>query len=70
MASATHGVTCGVPDRESNCESGCACTGIADAVTNLLMKLQHVNVSENSDHNSCVSLTMVWTWNFLLSRET
>ena len=37
-------------------------SGITDAVTNLLMKVQHVTVSENSDHNSCVSLTMVWTW--------
>ena len=36
------------------CESGCANNGITDAVTNLLMKVQHVTVSENSDHNSCV----------------
>ena len=34
------------------------------------MKVQHVTVSDNSDHNSCVSLTMVWAWNFLLSRQT
>ena len=52
------------------CESGCAYGGITDAVTNLLMKVQHVTVSEKSDHNSCVSLTMVWTWNFILSRQT
>ena len=31
------------------------------------MKVQRVTVSENSDHNSCVSLTVVRTWNFLLS---
>ena len=53
-----------------NCESGCAYHGSTDAVTNLLMKVQHVTVSENSDHNSCVSLTKVWTWNFRLSRQT
>ena len=52
------------------CESGCAFNGVTDAVTNLLMKVQHVTVSENSDRNSCVSLTMVWTWNFLLSLQT
>ena len=34
--------------------------GITDVVTNLLMKVQHVTVSENSGHNSCKSLTMVW----------
>ena len=42
---------------DSFCEYGCAYNGITDAVTNLLMKVQHVTVSENSDHNSCVSLT-------------
>ena len=52
------------------CGSGFSYNGITDAVTDLLMKVQHVTVSENSDHNSCVSLTMVWTWNFLLSRQT
>ena len=51
-------------------ESGCAYNGITDVVTNLLMKVQHVTVSENSVHNSCVSLTVVWTWNFVLSRQT
>ena len=58
------------PFLEKNCKSGCAYNGITDAVTNLLMKVQHVTVSENSDHNSCVSLTRVWTWNYLLSRQT
>ena len=52
------------------CESGCAFNGITDAVTNLLTKVQHVTVSENSVHNSCVSSTMVWTWNFLISLQT
>ena len=37
------------------CESGCAYHGITVIVTNLLMKVQHVAVSENSVHNSCVS---------------
>ena len=55
---------------KGNCESGCAYNGVTDAVTNLLMKMQHVTVCENSVHNSCVSLTVVWTWNFLLSRQT
>ena len=36
-------------------------------VTNLLMKVQHVTVSENSVHNSCVLLTVIWTGNFVLS---
>ena len=31
-----------------NCESGCAYHGITDSVTNTLMKVQHVAVSENS----------------------
>ena len=30
------------------CESGCAYHGITDSVTNTLMKVQHVAVSENS----------------------
>ena len=33
-------------------ESGCAYHGITVIVTNLLMKLQHVAVSENSVHSS------------------
>ena len=33
------------------CESGCAYHGITDFVTNTLMKVQHVAVSENSVHN-------------------
>ena len=36
------------------CESGCAYHGITDFVTNTLMKVQYVAVSENSVHNSCV----------------
>ena len=36
------------------CESGCAYHGITDFVTNTLMKVQHVAVSENSVHNYCV----------------
>ena len=39
---------------QSWCESGCAYHGIIDFVTNTLMKVQHVAVSENSVHNSCV----------------
>ena len=35
-----------------NCESGCAYNGITNFVTNLLMKVQHVTVSENSVHKS------------------
>ena len=38
------------------CESGCAYHGITDFVTNMLMKVQHVAVSENSVHDSCVPL--------------
>ena len=53
-----------------SCESGCAYNGITDAVTNLLIKVQHITVSEKRDLNSCVSLTVVWTWNFHLSRQT
>ena len=56
-------------EKFEECESGCAYDGITDVVTNLLMKV-HGAVSENSVHNSCVSLTVVWTWNFLLSRQT
>ena len=36
------------------CETGCACHGITDFVTNMLMKVQHVAVSENRVHDSCV----------------
>ena len=46
-------------------ESGCAYHGITVIVTNLLMKVQHVAVSENSVHGSF--FTVIWTWNFLLS---
>ena len=49
------------------CESGCAYNGITDFVKNMLMKVQHVAVSENSVHDSCVPLTVIWTWNFLHS---
>ena len=52
------------------CESGCAYHGITDFVTNTLMKVQHVAVSENSVHNSCVLRTVIWTWRFVLSRQT
>ena len=38
-----------------------------DFVTNMLMKVQHVAVSENSVHDSCVPVTVIWTWNFLHS---
>ena len=53
-----------------NCESGCAYHGMTDFVTNTLMKVQHVVVSENSVHNSCVPRTVIWTWRFGLSRQT
>ena len=43
------------------CESGCAYYGITDFVTNMLMKVQRVAVSENSAHNSCVLCTVIWT---------
>ena len=36
-------------------------------VTNLLMKVQHAVVFENSVHNSCVPFTVIWTWSFVLS---
>ena len=52
------------------CEFGCAYHGITDFVTNTLMKVQHVAVSENSVHNSCVPRTVIWTWRFVLSRQT
>ena len=44
-----------------SCESGCAYHDITDFVTNTLMKVQHVAVSENSVHNSCVPRTVIWT---------
>ena len=34
--------------QKRKCESGCAYHGITDSVTNTLMKVQHVAVSENS----------------------
>ena len=52
------------------CESGCAYHGITDFVTNTLMKVQHVAVSENSVHNYCVPRTVIWTWRFVLPRQT
>ena len=52
------------------CESGCAYHGITDFVTNTLMKVQHVAVSENSVHNSCVPCTVIWIWRFVLSPQT
>ena len=53
------------------CESGCAYHGITDFVTNTLTKVQHVAVSEKSVHNSCVPCTMmIWTWRFVLCRQT
>ena len=54
----------------SFCESGCAYHGITDFVTNTLMKVQHVAVSENSVHNSFVPRTVIWTWRFVLSWQT
>ena len=57
-------------EKFEECGSGCAYNGINDVWTNLLMKVQCDTVSENSGHNSCVSLNMVWTWNFVLSRQT
>ena len=63
-----NGHTC--QDTEYECyESGRVYNGITDAVANLLTKPQHVTVSENSDHKSCVSLTVVWTGHFLHSRQ-
>ena len=61
-----------VPDRNAKgkCESGCAYHGITDFVTNTLMKVQHVAVSENSVHNSCVPRTVIWTWRFVFSWQT
>ena len=49
------------------CESGCAYHGITDFVTNTLMKVQHVAVSENSVYNYCVPRKVIWTWRFVLS---
>ena len=43
-------------DKFEECESGCAYNGITDFVTNMLKKVQHVAVSENSVHESCVPL--------------
>ena len=43
------------------CESGCAYHGITDFVTNMLMKVQHVAVSENSFHDSYIPFTVIWT---------
>ena len=57
-------------ERNCICESGCAYHGITVIVTNLLMKVQHVALSENSVHSSFVLVTVIWTWNFLLSRQT
>ena len=53
-----------------SCDSGCAYHGITDFVTNTLMKVQQVAVSENSVHNYCVPRTVIWTWRFVLSRQT
>ena len=39
-------------EKIEECESECAYHGIIDFVTNTLMKVQHVAVSENSVHNS------------------
>ena len=57
-------------EKFEECESGCAYHGITVIVTNLLMKVQHVAVSENSIHSSFVPVMVIWTWNFLLSRQT
>ena len=57
-------------EKFEECESGCAYHGITVIVTNLLMKVQHVALSENSVHSSFVPVTVIWTWNFLLSRQT
>ena len=54
-------------EKFEECESGCAYHGITDFATNMLMKVQHVAVSENSVHDSCVPFTVTWTWNFLHS---
>ena len=34
------------------------------------MKVQHFAVSENRVHDSCDLFTLIWTWNFLHSRQT
>ena len=49
------------------CESRCAYHGITDFVTIMLMKVQHIAVSENSFHDSRVFFTVIWIWNFLHS---
>ena len=51
------------------CEAGCAYHGITDFVTNTLMKVQHVAVSENSVHNSCVLFTVIWTLRYSLGQR-
>ena len=63
-------IDCNSLNDHLRCESGCAYHGITDSVTNTLMKVQHVAVSENSVHNSCVPRTVIWTWRFVLSRQT
>ena len=54
-------------EKFEECESGCAYNGITDVVTHLLMKVQHVAVSENCVHDSCVPFMVIWTWNLLHS---
>ena len=46
-------------EKFEECESGCAYRGIAVVVTNLLMKVQHVAVSENSVHSSFVPVMVI-----------
>ena len=60
---------CPVPTPTSNveCEPGCAYNGIIVIVTSLLLKVQHVAVSEDSVHSSFVPFTVIWTWNFPFS---
>ena len=38
------------------CKSGCAYNGITDVLSSLFMKVQCDAVSENTNHNFCVSL--------------
>ena len=57
------GISIGDISGEIKCESGCAYHGITVIVTNLLMKVQHVAVSENSVHSSFVLVTVIWTSN-------
>ena len=54
-------------DQKRSCESGCAYHGITDFVTNTLMKVQHVAVSENRVHSYCAPRTVIWAWRFVLS---